>query len=255
MSLMTSLFGWLDRPAQGFYGESFKQVLITFALARTVNAVISVAQDSDLEVHPAGIGMTIGVGEALDPVNDMVERFSWIMVLSATSLGVQRVLLEVSEWGPLRVALLVSGIMYVLSIWLTKATAFEPRMQRLFLLLLFLRLAVPLILFVNSFVHGAFLHAEYEEAKLTLEQVDQEIKPFHDAQQEPAHPEERRRLRDTVDEIRSVRVAITRWAKQLFENLIRLIVVFVLQTIVFPIAFLCLLLWLIRYALGRPSSQ
>ena len=118
MSMATSLFGWLDRPAAGFYGESFKQVLITFALARTV-AVISVAQDTDVDVHPVGIGI-IGVGEVLDPVNDMVERFSQIMVLSATSL-VQR-LLEVSKWWPVTAALLVLGLAYLFSIWFKKGT-------------------------------------------------------------------------------------------------------------------------------------
>ena len=231
MSLMTSLFGWLDRPAQGFYGESFKQVLITFALARTVNAVISVAQDTDLDVHPVGIGMTIGVGEALDPVNDMVERFSWIMVLSATSLGVQRVLLEVSKWWPVTVAVLLWGALYLISIWLQRGKTIEPRMRRLYLLFLFVRLSVPLILFLNSLMHGAFLQTEYEEAQLLLEQADQEIRPFQDTQQELAQQDERRllgRLRNRLDDVKSAGVGMTKeltqWAKQIYENLIRLIV-------------------------------
>lgn len=259
MSLMTSLFGWLDRPAQGFYGESFKQVLITFTLARTINAVISVAQDSDVEVHPIGIGITIGVGEALDPVNDMVERFSWIMLLSATSLGVQRVLLEVSKWWLFTVALLLCGALYLTSIWLKKGKAIEPWMQRLFVLFLFLRLSVPLILSLNSVMHGAFLQLEYEEAQLLLEQADQEIRPFQDTQQELAQHDEGRllgRLQNRLDDVKSAGVFMTKelvqWAKQIYENLIRLIVVFLMQTIVFPIAFLGLLLWLIRHAFGRP---
>ena len=262
MSIATSLSGWLDRPAQSFYSESIKQVFITFALARTVNAVISVAQDTDVNVHPVGIGMTIGVGEILDPVNDMVERFSWVMVLSATSLGVQRVLLEVSKWGPITVALLVLGTLYLISFWLKKGKAIEPWMQRLFLLFLFLRLSVPLILSLNSLMHGAFLKTEYEEAQLVLEQADQEIRPFQDTQQELAQHDERRllgRLRNRLEDVKSAGVDMTKklaqWAKQIYENLIRLIVVFLMQTIVFPIAFLCLLLWLIRHAFGRPSSQ
>ena len=176
VSIVTSQSGWLDRSARGFYGESIKQVLIAFGLARTVNAVISVAQDTDVDVHPVGIGMTIGVGEILDPVNDMVERFSWVMVLSATSLGVQRVLLEVSTWWPVTIALLVLGIIYLLCTCLKSWKRGGPWMQRLFLLFLFLRLSVPLVLSVNGLIHDTFLRPEYDEAHLALEQADQEIK-------------------------------------------------------------------------------
>ena len=255
VSMLISLSGWLDRSAQGFYGESIKQVLIAFGLARTVNGVISVAQDTDFEVHPVGVGMTIGVGEILDPVNDMVERFSWIMVLSATSLGVQRVLLDVSKWWPVTVSLLALGIVYLLSIWLKPGKPTERWTKRLFLLLLFLRLSVPLVLSLNSLMHDAFLGQEYQAAHLVLEQADQEIRPF-------AHDEERRlleRVRNRLDGLKSAGLDVTKrireLANQIYDSLIRLIVVFLLQTIIFPLAFLWSLLWLLRYAFGRPWSR
>ena len=42
---------------------------------------------------PAGVGVTLSIGELLDPFNDMVERFSWVMLLTSVSLGIQKILL------------------------------------------------------------------------------------------------------------------------------------------------------------------
>ena len=62
-----------------------------YGVSRGLNAVISVIQDSDINIV---IG-NLALGEALDPVNDIVERFSKVMLLSITSLGIQKFIYEV----------------------------------------------------------------------------------------------------------------------------------------------------------------
>ena len=80
----------------------FERAFITFALARTLNGVISAVQGTKLALQPAGVGVTLTPGEVLDPVNDLIERFSWIMMAATLSLGVQQVLLEVAQWWGVR---------------------------------------------------------------------------------------------------------------------------------------------------------
>ena len=68
--------------------------MIAFGLARALNGAISVIQGTELELHPAGVGVSFAPGQLIDPINDLVERFSWLMLASSTSLGVQKILMS-----------------------------------------------------------------------------------------------------------------------------------------------------------------
>ena len=92
----------VDRYAEGEYEALFQRAFITFALARTLNGVISAVQGTELALQPAGVGITLTPGEVLDPVNDLIERFSWIMLGATISLGIQQVLLDVGQWWGMR---------------------------------------------------------------------------------------------------------------------------------------------------------
>ena len=73
--------------AENYVGQAFKRALVTFALVRGINAVVSVVQGTEVAIEPAGVGVTLTPGEVLDPLNDLIERFSWIMLLATTSLS------------------------------------------------------------------------------------------------------------------------------------------------------------------------
>ena len=75
-----SVTPFVDQRAAADYEQLFQRAFITFALARTINGVISVVQGTEVALQPAGVGVTLTPGEILDPVNDLVERFSWIMM-------------------------------------------------------------------------------------------------------------------------------------------------------------------------------
>jgi hypothetical protein len=83
------LFEGVDSAATEYVDDGLKRAASAFARARTFNAIVSVFRESALQVEPGGIGVTIAAGAALDPINDLVERFSWVMLASMTSLGIQ----------------------------------------------------------------------------------------------------------------------------------------------------------------------
>ena len=100
------IFKSADELGVEYVDDAFNRALVSFALARTTNAIISVIQDSEIDIAPAGIGVTIAIGEALDPINDMIERFSWVMLVSLVSLGMQKMLIEISPWISFKLLLL-----------------------------------------------------------------------------------------------------------------------------------------------------
>ena len=88
LALAAAVTGIADDTAESYADEALKRALVTFAAARTLNGVISVVQSTEV-----GVGVTVAVGQILDPVNDLIERFSGVMLVAASSLGLQNVML------------------------------------------------------------------------------------------------------------------------------------------------------------------
>src|SRR3954462_5885799 len=87
--------GSLDDAAKQYVESGLTRALATFAVARSANAVISVLQETTVAVSPGGMGFTASPGQILDPLNDLVEEFSTLMLAACISLGMQRVLISV----------------------------------------------------------------------------------------------------------------------------------------------------------------
>lgn len=91
-ALLILLANWwpsFDHAAQTYLGETIESNLVVFGVVRSLNGVISVVQSAEVGVGVAGVGL----GEIFDPVNDLVERFSGLLLVTLTALGVQQVIL------------------------------------------------------------------------------------------------------------------------------------------------------------------
>jgi hypothetical protein len=177
LAAVLSVLSVVDDQARDDYESLFQRAFVTFALARTLNGVISAVQGTELALQPAGVGVTLTPGEILDPVNDLVERFSWIMLGATVSLGIQRVLMDVSAWWVLQ------ALVALLAIWLLVACLAErPRgggrrriLARVFLFALFLRFAVPLTLIANDALYGLFLEPRYAASTAVIESAGADL--------------------------------------------------------------------------------
>ena len=75
--VVISWLSLLDVQSMDYINGSLKQALVTYGVARVVNAFISVLQTAPI--------LGLGVGEALDPINDLVERFAVVMQVQLLS--------------------------------------------------------------------------------------------------------------------------------------------------------------------------
>lgn len=221
-----------DHQADQALENGLERALVTFALARTLNGVISVAQGTELAMQPAGVGLTVAVGELLDPVNDLVERFSWVMLLSATSIGMQQLLLELSIWWGMSALFSVAAISWLLARGQRRQWRIVTTRALLFVMLL--RLALPFSLLLGQWVHGHFLQERYEQSTAAVEQTAERLRTF-DPEQADQSLFERivgdSNLLPDLDEIADV-------AADLVGRLIDLIVLFLLETVVLPLLFI-----------------
>ncbi len=261
LAVILSSLTSVDRVAAADHEALFQRALITFALARTLNGVISVVQGTELALQPAGVGVTLTPGQILDPVNDLVERFSVIMLGATLSLGIQQVLLDVGQWWGVRVLVAVLGLLWL---WARISKSLRPN-SRLgnseqvllhgFIIVFFLRFAVPVALIANEALYGLFLESRYQESAQVIETAGTEIEKVsarpivEESDEDTGLMDALERALDSTRETLDIgqRVEyIKERAADVVEHMIQLSVVFILQTGILPIAFLWLFLQLLR---------
>ena len=206
-----------------------KKAAASFLVARGLNATLSVIQSLTLSPF---IG-DIQIGQILDPVNDMIERFSWVMLLVSVIIGIEKLLLTWSN----QIALL--WLLALLLIWggLHYYRAYCPKifislLKRLLLLSLLLRFALPLMLLSAEKTNQQLLAEKQQIAQQNLFESKQQLAKI-----------------DAVDSLTSPKQTLIKMEKQaeiIITETIQLMTLFLFEVLVYPLLCLWLLLWLVR---------
>jgi len=250
LAVLGAWTGQLDDFGAEMAEKAFRRALVTFAVARTLNGVISVAQGTEVAIEPAGVGMNFSVGQVLDPINDLIERFSSVMLVATSALGLQNILLGISEWWGISLFLLLSVIVLLVTLWTPAVSGWHKFSLRVALIAVAVRFAVPIIIIGTSVVFDTFLETQHDAATEALEATSIEISEMSQETAPPV-PDADQSLRDRIgsfldDSLDRLNVTekLERFRERLSnasEHIINLIVIFVLQTIIIPILFLYLL--------------
>ena len=160
-----------DDLADAYFSESIQAATIAYATARGVNAVVSVIKASELDLSPAGVGVTIAAGQILDPIDDMTERLSSVLVAAIASLGIQKLGFEISVLVSFKaialLLLLCTPLLWRQNVMTTCLLEFA--LKACFILLL-LRFMLPVSALVSDGVYKHWLQPNIEESlgKLAL---------------------------------------------------------------------------------------
>lgn len=240
--------GTLDAWATREVDAALARALLAFALARGLNGVISVVQGTQVALEPGGLGVTLSPGEILDPVNDLVEQFSTVMLVASASLGLQKLLLGISAWWPITLLLALALAGWIASAWRGGADSrARAWLRALALVLLALRFAVPLAALTSEAAYRLFLAPEYEASTAQLEGSRDDLAARAAAAEQAAQPAADESLldranrwleetRETLD-LKARLADLQQLAADATRNVIDLIAVFVLQSLLFPLAF------------------
>jgi len=258
LAAVLSVTSLVDQRAEADYEQLFQRAFITFALARTINGVISVVQGTEVALQPAGVGVTLTPGEILDPVNDLVERFSWIMMGATVSLGLQNVLLDISAWWPVQLLVAALAAWLMIRLWHPSQGSKVNRalLMRVFLLLLFMRFAVPVMLIANDLLFQQFLESRYQQSTEIITRAGSDLEQLNAKASAQQTEDLDISMLDSITRVWSSTVdsmdlsrrleRMQDRAGELIEHLIQLSVVFILQTGLLPVAFLWFFLQVIK---------
>lgn len=256
--IVLAFSGIIDKTGEEYTDASLKRALLTFGVARGLNGAISVAQGTEISISPGGLGLNLTPGEILDPINDLIERFSWVMLMSSTSLGVQKIFLNISSatGASMLVAAIVLLALFIFWQPDTLNQSLRRILYKLALMLLILRFAIPLVAIGSEGVYHYFLSEQYQESTELLENSRTEITDLNTSKtQTSQEPEDvglidrASRWLDTATDNLGVENRMEQYkeaASKASEHAINLIVVFVIQTIILPLLFLWIIVRSIR---------
>lgn len=173
----------LDSTADTYFKESITKAGISYGVCRVINATVSVIKESSLELEPAGIGLSLAIGQVVDPINDMVERLSDVLVMSITSLGVQELAHEISLT---LVPLILAVILFILSLLVWFKNERVLTLQRILLSVLIIasitRFCLPLSSMANEFLQKTFFEDKIIEANEKLTNSTADLDTLKDVQ-------------------------------------------------------------------------
>ena len=259
-----ALTGALDTPSRDVADAALARSLVTFAIARTLDSAISVVQGTEVAVEPGGVGVNFAPGQALDPINDLVERFSAAMLVATSSLALQGVLLDMARWWAANLALVLAAALALVAIWRPswlgparhtrrRSRALDRRVRALRRA----RVRARLELGVPDVSRGGSAsrkrradgrgharskrlrkRAKAREAPASEQSLTERLEGFIDDSLQALDARERmRRLAESVSGA--------------VEHMIHLIVIFALQSIILPLVFL----WLFAEALKKIAAR
>jgi len=244
---------------------AFKRSVTVFAIARGLNGIISVVQGTEVYATPAGVGVNFAVGQVLDPLNDMVERFSWVMLMSSVSLGVQEVMLHLGKTDLIQALLAFTALGIIGMLWfrqLWHKTSFNLIFKG-FIIVVFLRFAVPLIVLLNSALFNYALEPKYESAKIALEitQIQSEalVQKVQEKKRENRSWMASLNVSKQLDEFRlELKIlwkSLHEKFSQAIDYMLSLITIFIIESILFPLLALWVFMQLFREFLRMDFAQ
>ena len=154
----------LDDAADAYFQAAITKGGLSYATCRVINASVSIIEESSLHLEPAGVGVSLAVGQALDPIDDLTERVSDVLVTAVTSLGVQKLAYEIGiSLAPPALAVLLALLSLLVWFGNARVNMVQKTFTRFALLLVVARFCLPVSSLVNTVVYDRFFAERIEQ--------------------------------------------------------------------------------------------
>lgn len=261
VSLFAILFCAWAKPLDDFAMEQvdagFKRAIVSFGTARLLGAVISVAQGTDVIMQPVGIGMKFAPGQVLQPIGDLVGKFADLMLTATVIFGAMKVLLLIggNYWSSMAVT--GATLLWIWYFWRGRPSPLW--LSRLAVILMLIRFAIPVVMVGSDAVFQQFMADDYKTSQSALDVTAGNIEsspiPQTSSDNEIGMWEKMKTWVTTNIDVPARLKSMAQGATKLVEHIIKLIVVFLLQTLVIPLVFFWALYLVITAMFQNPVAS
>lgn len=228
-------FAWakpVDHIAKERVDAGFKNASISFGTARAIGAVISVAQSLDI-----GVGVKVGLGQALQPIGDLVAKFGDLMFAATVAFGVMKVLLTIGSCKGISFA--VTGAVLGWLWYILRGRSSPVWLSKLVVILLLVRFAVPVVMVGSDAVFQKYMADDYKTNETALAATPGKLKAdllglvYDNNNGGILDRFKLPKFNDVEETIKSM----VQKGTVAVDLMIKLIVVFLLQTLLIPLLF------------------
>jgi len=229
----------LQSMATHVVDSSLKSAAITFASLRALNGFISVVQGTEVSAGAILGQVSIAIGQILDPINDMLEQASTVMLWATVSLGIQKAVLALCGNWVISALITLTAIGWAAAFVMGKS---YTALNRVMLIMFLVRFLFPVMAVGSHAVFDTFFAKDLTDAQREVATA------AGDAGKESSGVLSRlMNPKETVEQA-------TRIARNLPETIVRVTASFLIQTIVLPLFMLWALLYVGRGFFRPPSA-
>jgi len=249
--LIVTVAGAWYKPLDGVATEQIdaglKRSLVSFATARGLNGVISLIQGTQVSIQPFGIGTTLSVGQILHPVNELTSQFAELMLGASIAFVAMKVLIGIGSYWLISLSMSACALVWGWFRWHGRRA--PALVERMLFALLIVRFAMPLVAVGSDAVFQRFMHADYVESQNAIEgnrNALSTLAPAIDDSNPGTGVVEQLKAWWSKVNLGESLARFKLAAGQVTEHIIKLMVVFLMQTLVIPL----LLFWALYKAGG-----
>lgn len=243
----------MDAPAVAQVDAGLKRALLTYGTARTASGILSTLQAAQIDIQPAGLGVTLSPGQILAPANEMIKQLADVMLLASVAFGVQKIFITIGGYWAL--SLVLTGVVLAWAFCQYRWGSSPRWLSGALVFVLALRFAIPLATLGTHLISQQFLANEFKTAQAAIDATTGEagrVKSPEPSAVEgkswiPSMPSWVPSVADIKDRYNKLYQAIERST----EHVIRLMVVFLLETLILPLLFLWAVIRVARLAVER----
>lgn len=250
----------LDAPASAQVDAGLKRALVSFASARALHGVLSVVQGTGFSAQPFGVGVSLTPGQLLAPVNDLVKHFSDLMLAASVAFGVQKAIILMGGYWMISLLLSVTALAWGFAYATRARRGGVPLwLSRALVVCLMVRFAIPLAVLGTDVLWHKFLAEDYAVTQQAIEGAagqTAKLGPAAAATTDATGLLDK--IRDWVGKTTDFKARfedIKNAAERVTEQIVRLMVIFILQTLLIPLLLLWAFYGLLRSLLGMSVSK
>lgn len=244
----------IDAKAEQIIDDIAIRAAATFAISRTINAALSMAEEVSVSAGFVFEG-SMKPMSWLEPVNNLIEEFAGIMLAVAVAALILKILLSIgTAWGVSVILALSPAAFCLQTLGKDRPWLWRPRLARLgssLLLLAFvLRLAFPTAIFATNLLSEEFLQHRYEAAQAELELIKSKAEDASTAASDADETDnaEKSWFSDKAtaagEMVKRAFGAVRDVFGQAFQSVVTLVTVFLFETMLLPVV----LVWLLYRA-------
>lgn len=254
-----------EQDAAAYLADVRERAAYSYAAARTLNATISLLESVD-----TGIGLvSIQPGQVLEPINDMIEQFSDLVLVALASVGVQEILMAILGDISWTYLLPLALLPFLIAPWAGPLQDKLNRIGSIFLItVIATRLLIPAIALGGHMITENYLKPDYKQAIADVETVREETNDAIGARSKVSQPippltttVQNKSVFSTTPDDAASSLLIPNWdtVKGLADSekilsllnnipsrIITLITIFTFETIALPILMVLLFFWMGR---------